>query len=86
MLNSLTCNKSIPLSSLNEKARNLLKGIASLTDEKGAVKGFFIDLDSWEELLEDMEAATPEFSEETRRSKASGRVSGTKLKKAFGIK
>ncbi|MFA6106784.1 MAG: hypothetical protein WC745_03895 [Patescibacteria group bacterium] len=86
MLKSLTCNKSIPLSSLNEKTGRLLKGIASLTDDKGAVKGFFIDLNSWEELLEDMESAAPEFSEEMSRSKASGRISGANIKKTFGIK
>ena len=85
MLKTLTRGKVISLSSLPPEVKRSLKGVAKLVDAKGATKGYFFDLEAWEDLLEDLETSAPEFIEEMEESLKSGLVSGKKIEKELKL-
>jgi hypothetical protein len=84
MLQTLTREKTIPITALGPSARSL-NDIARFIDKKGATCGYFFSLEMLENLLEDIETSRPEFWAELEESRASGRVSGKKVEKELGI-
>ena len=85
MFKTLTRDKVIPLAVFNPEVKRSLKGVARFVDGKGATKGYFFDLEAWEDLLEDLETSSPMFLEEMDESIASGRVSGKKVRAELGL-
>ena len=85
MLKTLTRGKEISISALSPQVRTSLSGVARFVDDAGATKGYFFDLEAWEDLLEDMETSSPAFMEEMEESIASGRISGKKIETELGL-
>lgn len=85
MFKTLTRNKVISLSDFNPKIKRSLKGVARFVDDKGATKGYFFDMEAWEDLLEDLETSSPMFLEEMDESIASGKISGKKVRAELGL-
>ena len=85
MFKTLTRDKVISLSAFRPEVKRSLKGVARLIDDKGATKGYFFDLEAWEDLVEDLETSSPMFLEEMDESIVSGRVSGKKVRAELGL-
>ena len=85
MFKTLTRNKVISLSSFRPEIKRSLKGVARFVDDRGATKGYFFDLEAWEDLIEDLETSNPMFLEEMDESIASGKVSGKKVRVELGL-
>ncbi|MBU4332532.1 hypothetical protein KKD19_03965 [Patescibacteria group bacterium] len=80
--------KTAPVSMLESLPWKNSKGLVKFVDDKGLTCGFFIgakSLEELDELLEDIEAASPEFQKEMEESIASGVVSGEEVKKRLGL-
>ena len=63
-----------------------LKGIVRLVDEKGNTLGLVLDRETIEEIEEEAEASRPEFLATLAKSRRSGRISGSEVKKKIGLK
>ena len=84
MLQTLTKDKTIPITTLGPSAQSL-NDIARFIDKTGATCGYFFSLEMLENLLEDIETSRPEFWAQLEQSRASGRISGKKIEKELGI-
>lgn len=63
-----------------------LKGIVRLVDSRGKTLGIVLDRGMLEEIEEEVEALSPEFLAGLDRSRKSGRVAGTEVKRKTGNK
>ena len=80
--------KVVKLSQLHNNPHKSLKGFVRLVSGKNGLKtqGFFLDKESFEDLLESMEYSSPKFWDEIERSRKSGRVSSKEIKRRLGLK
>lgn len=79
-LKLLTEEKIVPLSKLASAPRKYLKGVVRVVDNGNSL-GVFLDAKAADELLEDIEASSPEFMTKIERSRKSGRVSLEKIER-----
>lgn len=63
-----------------------LKGIIRLVNKKGHTLGLILDRETIVEIEEEIEALNSEFLESLKKSRRSGRISGTTVKKKIGLK
>ena len=63
-----------------------LKGIVRLIDSRGRTLGIVLDPRTLGEIEEDVEALNPEFLAGLNRSRKSGRVSSSDVKRKAGLK
>jgi len=63
-----------------------LDGVVRLVDKKGNTLAVVLDKDAWTDFLEYLEYQSPEFWQEIKSSRKSGRVSSKAIEKRLGIK
>lgn len=63
-----------------------LEGVVRLVDKKGSILAVVLDKSTWQDFLEYLEYSSPEFWEEIKSSRKSGRVSAKEIEKRLGIK
>ena len=61
------------------------RGILRIVDKKGKTLGLLLDKASLDDLEEELEASTPKFLASLEKSRKSGRVSSTDIKRAAGL-
>jgi len=79
-LKVLAEEKVVSLPELTAAPREHLKGIVRVTDN-GDSLGVFLDAETIDTLLEDVEAASPGFAAKIEESRRSGRVSLEEVEK-----
>lgn len=74
----------MPLAKLPAAVRKL-SGVTRIVDAHGKTFGLFLDAAAMEDLLEELESASPEFSVRLAASRTSGKISGSAVKRAVGL-
>lgn len=79
--------KLVKLSDIKANPAKKLKGFVRIVSEKGklSTKGFFLDKQAFEDLLESLEYSSTKFWNEISRSRKSGIVSAKEIEKRLGI-
>ncbi|MBI4130510.1 hypothetical protein HY468_04290 [Candidatus Roizmanbacteria bacterium] len=78
--------KIIRLSEVKKDPKKLRGFVRVVNDNNGmSTKGFFMDPETFEDLLEYLEYQTPEFWKEIEESKKSGIVSAKEIEKRLGL-
>ena len=62
-----------------------LKGVVRVVDNRSRPIGLFLDAEALAELLEDLEASSPDFLASLERSRRSGRVSSKAIERRLGL-
>ncbi|MBI4692011.1 MAG: hypothetical protein HY773_01005 [Candidatus Terrybacteria bacterium] len=87
MSNLILKEKIAKLSDIKSNPAKILRGFVRVVAEKRGfpTKGFFFDKNAFEDLLENLEYLTPEFWNEIKISRKSGKVSSKTIEKRFGL-
>ncbi len=85
MTNLLLEEELVSFSNIPSTLRNKLRGVVRFVDKYGKTYGLFLDKNAMEELLEELEYATPEFWRAIEKSRKSGRVSAKAVEARLGL-
>ncbi len=85
MMELLLKEKLLPLSKLPTSIQGKLKGALRIVDKQGKTYGLFLDKETMEKLLEDLEYSSPEFWKEIKKSRKSDIVSSKSIERRLGI-
>ena len=85
MTELLLKEKLLSTSKLPASVREKLKGVVRFVDGSGMTYGLFLDKQAMEELLEDLEYASPEFWKKQEESRKSSRVSSREIEERLNL-